>query len=573
MSYNLDVDYSLLCESKIGNTQLIEDEGYCFERIMNMWRTKIHCINRRLASADFGDVKQILAQFEGMKDVDESFDVQHLIPRSDIYSNQVYQFSKIGNNDGCCHECYFETFNFDSTLRNPHIDIPYIMRLKKLSGDDEHQEDSFKLQMFLRNEDITKGEWLVSTAFPRIDKWFFNMDFTKDNSSFPPSLINNEQYALRYRNIKATIGKEIVSKWTEKTDPQKFVYEDCGIATYLLQYWDSHDIKPYFADVGCGNGLLTYILALQQVNGCGIDLRARNIWSEFKDKCCLVEKALVPSSENVATIGLPDICNFLIGNHSDELTPWIIVMAARKRCSFFILPCCPFDFYGKFTKIPATVNKEDVWCGSQGNSIYHNYLSYLKGLITKLGFKVEVDRLKIPSTKRICLIGTIPESGLIHNLDQVIDSILKDSEKNLKNVFVPREKVEQMRNCTNISLDIRNDITERIFKKLLQQNEMSVYCGGTWHTGGSMSVLEAFKLLNEEEVKLMKNQNGGFKTFLKNQHQVFKIHSGKVFIKNWAQEIVRIDATKLNVKKTNCWFVANHPDGCPLSSQKCLFIH
>ena len=43
---------------------------------------------------------------------------------------------------------------------------------------------------------------------------------------------------------------------------------------------------------------------------------------------------------------------WLIGNHSDELTPWIPVIAfnSSPRTNFFILPCCPFDFRGKFRR-------------------------------------------------------------------------------------------------------------------------------------------------------------------------------------------------------------------------------
>jgi tRNASer (uridine44-2'-O)-methyltransferase len=41
---------------------------------------------------------------------------------------------------------------------------------------------------------------------------------------------------------------------------------------------------------------------------------------------------------------------WVIGNHSDELTPWIPVIAFNSgpQTNFFILPCCPFDFRGKF---------------------------------------------------------------------------------------------------------------------------------------------------------------------------------------------------------------------------------
>lgn len=67
-----------------------------------------------------------------------------------------------------------------------------------------------------------------------------------------------------------------------------------------------------------------------QVNGYGIDLRRRKCWAEFA-KTDLREETLNP--ENV---DLPDV-DFLIGNHTDELTPWIPIMAARSEYAKQIL--------------------------------------------------------------------------------------------------------------------------------------------------------------------------------------------------------------------------------------------
>jgi tRNASer (uridine44-2'-O)-methyltransferase len=45
------------------------------------------------------------------------------------------------------------------------------------------------------------------------------------------------------------------------TDPEKFIHEDVAIASYLILAWRHFkvDVK-YFVDLGCGNGLLVYIL-------------------------------------------------------------------------------------------------------------------------------------------------------------------------------------------------------------------------------------------------------------------------------------------------------------------------
>ena len=60
--------------------------------------------------------------------------------------------------------------------------------------------------------------------------------------------------------------------------------------------------------------------------------------------------------------------DWLIGNHSDELTPWIPVMAAATshHTKFMVLPCCPFEFHKKFQR------------KTSGISVYRDHLNYVK---------------------------------------------------------------------------------------------------------------------------------------------------------------------------------------------------
>lgn len=68
--------------------------------------------------------------------------------------------------------------------------------------------------------------------------------------------------------------------WPECTDPGKFVYEDIAIATYLLLLWEEYGSQT-FVDVGCGNGLLVYILTMEGHFGLGVDVRKRKIWDMY----------------------------------------------------------------------------------------------------------------------------------------------------------------------------------------------------------------------------------------------------------------------------------------------------
>lgn len=61
-----------------------------------------------------------------------------------------------------------------------------------------------------------------------------------------------------------------------------------------------------------------------QHQGKGVDLRERKIWRYYGGRADLEVRSLTPSDVTV----FPEF-DWLIGNHSDELTPWIPLMAAR----------------------------------------------------------------------------------------------------------------------------------------------------------------------------------------------------------------------------------------------------
>lgn len=61
------------------------------------------------------------------------------------------------------------------------------------------------------------------------------------------------------------------------------MYEDVAIATYLLLLWEDYTRPQTFADIGCGNGLLVYILTMEGHTGFGVDVRKRKIWDMYPD--------------------------------------------------------------------------------------------------------------------------------------------------------------------------------------------------------------------------------------------------------------------------------------------------
>jgi hypothetical protein len=81
------------------------------------------------------------------------------------------------------------------------------------------------------------------------------------------TLFTKEMFQQTYASLKAKYGFW-VKQWPEKTDPQKFVFEELAIAAYLLCLWPS---PQRFVDLGCGNGFLTFVLTQEGHPGFGID--------------------------------------------------------------------------------------------------------------------------------------------------------------------------------------------------------------------------------------------------------------------------------------------------------------
>ncbi|KAH7917383.1 DUF1613-domain-containing protein [Leucogyrophana mollusca] len=122
-------------------------------------------------------------------------------------------------------------------------------------------------------------------------------------SSAPCTATAGDMYLLMCERYKRPVdGRRGV------TDPLKHVFEDIGIATFLMLFWkdtfgpvSSNDYQSInsdtdsdtvprntwprppggFVDLGCGNGLLTHILTAEGYSGHGIDLRACTSWGYY----------------------------------------------------------------------------------------------------------------------------------------------------------------------------------------------------------------------------------------------------------------------------------------------------
>ncbi|XP_025025053.1 probable tRNA (uracil-O(2)-)-methyltransferase [Python bivittatus] len=477
------------------------------------------------------------------------------------------------------------------------------------------QDDEWTVSVFLNPEKYVsdgivypKATWLGSELLSKVVKW--STEITKNEFKSTLSLISLARYTKVYQDLKEKY-REIVKVWPEVTDPEKFVYEDVAIAAYLLILWEdertlrSLSKKQSFVDLGCGNGLLVHILSNEGHPGKGIDVRRRRIWEMYGPQTCLEENAVNPNNL------YPDV-DWLIGNHSDELTPWIPVIAARSSysCRYFLLPCCFFDFYGKYNRRQSK------------KSQYREYLDFVTEVGIVCGFNVEEDCLRIPSTKRVCLIGmsrtylAAQDSAFEEQRRQYIrkhrsccitvalderDGLPReqslsaaggaaglvlceeasqegDVRAGLPSGFLPRGK-EQARNCTALPHAFVDRVALTVAHLLLSETEQSLRGQSSpWNRGESLPLSEIAERLDKDTLKTLKKEYGGLQTLLRNNYQVFKVQNGKVHIRDWREEErprrqMKHRLPSKAVKTRLCWFYMHHPQGCPLTSPSCPYAH
>ncbi|CAH6720099.1 tRNA (uracil-O(2)-)-methyltransferase [[Candida] jaroonii] len=257
-------------------------------------------------------------------------------------------------------------------------------------------------------------------------------------------IISKESFQNRYISLKKKYSSNLVNEWKEKTDPKKHVFEDLAIAAFLIEFWHSRYPKKdfEFLDVGCGNGLLVYILHMEGFTGKGIDARKRKSWDQYpqQTKDNLFEKIIIPSillqdkdkyfqipdandknlmtfhsseklstADHVFTTDLPSN-TFIIGNHSDELTCWIPLLGFP----FMVIPCCSHALSG--------IKKRY----SHSTSTYAALVDHVEELTKSMGWIVEKEYLRIPSTRNVAIIGFNKHSKFKDDTPEQFNNKVKD---------------------------------------------------------------------------------------------------------------------------------------------------
>lgn len=593
-----------------------------FLKTINIWRLNPQTINRRiLASIEILDVEvncDIVKIFECINTLDvSSLVVDH--KEDDINNAKLLEALHIFDEvDNVIADRKIQLYVAKHMPRTPHVFSTGIEFLlikdegscmisihKPLSSDKQslgprtpfmlqQETDGYaSISVYQPNDIIldSNTEWLEKKFFPCILKW---MKLKSAKAPMPLSslsLISAENYAKLYCKLKEKYGRKLIKDWPENTDPMKFVYEDIAIAAYLLLLWEKERLErgtndlQSFLDLGCGNGLLVHILFSEGHRGLGIDLRRRKIWDLYPPETPLQVSTIIPSSATV----YPGV-DWIIGNHSDELTPWIPVIAARSSsyCRFFLLPCCSYELNGA---------KYQRHCASK--SQYSEYIDYVRSICVQCGFTTHLDKLRIPSTKRICLIGWERTHEQTKEREDRIQQMLNakttltrqkhefnetigDTPEEWTCDFKPRDKVEKVRNCTQLDKALIAGIIDSVSKQLLHEGRVIPLRGTinrTWNAGRRLELREIAESIPRETMLRLRKECGGLQTLLKNHSHIFRVTQGRVEFRipgvaeSINERLKKKQLSRPRAKTKPCWFYENHPNGCPATETECNYKH
>ena len=227
-------------------------------------------------------------------------------------------------------------------------------------------------------------------------------------------LVSQQRVQDTYTELKKRHAQRLCDNWAESTESSKHVFEDLGIAAFLIELWrdmygddKGHDRykgdacsepgakQPFvgFVDIGCGNGVLVDILVREGYRGWGFDARKRKSWATFNHSTQkhLKEMILIPepfSSQSFPALSpttptkqsffhkpsIPAVLKpnkpresayhngifpphtFIVSNHADELTPWTPLLASLSDSPFLCIPCCSHNLSGQRFRAPSGFN-------------------------------------------------------------------------------------------------------------------------------------------------------------------------------------------------------------------------
>lgn len=266
-------------------------------------------------------------------------------------------------------------------------------------------------------------------------------------------LVSKSAYQDLYISLKNKYANHLINNWAESTDPKKHVFEDISLTAFLILLWaQARGKQTNFVDIGCGNGVLVYLLTQEGYEGYGFDARRRKSWSIFPPEVQqrLHEKILIPhflvddnstTNESIHN-GIFQEGTFLISNHADELTPYTPLLASLTPSSGFLaIPCCEHDFSGSKSgggALSSAIANVASGGSAIGSGRYGIYCEWISEISRELGWHVEREMLRIPSTRNVGIIGRKRDNSAKGGRDTVLEVIRKLGGQNGVQGFVGR---------------------------------------------------------------------------------------------------------------------------------------
>lgn len=189
-------------------------------------------------------------------------------------------------------------------------------------------------------------------------------------------------------------------------------------------------------------------------------------------------------------------------------------------------------------------------------------MQYIQKVCEDCGFVTNCDKLRIPSTKRVCIIS----SRRIHPGGGGVAEFLREKCSLVE--FRARSEVEKVQNCTQLDRSVIKSIVELVYRRLIQK-ECYESEEKKWNVGDSVAIKDLVECLPQTILKELKKECGGLQTLLRNHRYIFELEGGIVKLRR----PVTAKATRGRYKDKPCWFFVNHVDGCVNSREDCAYKH
>jgi len=159
-------------------------------------------------------------------------------------------------------------------------------------------------------------------------------------------------------------------KESHKIDGKEYIL----LANWIEKSFDKQSV----ADIGGGNGLLTYLLILKGFDSAVFDPVFEPLpgyyKNQFNQKIIIRDGAMVPYIDQEYSMDVAESFDLIVGLHAHEVNLQIIETTAKLGNNFVILPCCFGD--------------EPVDLGPNAN-----WYDFLLERAEKLGHKVDTFQL------------------------------------------------------------------------------------------------------------------------------------------------------------------------------------